>query len=133
MAAHIVYDTVLDQNGQPIAAALVTIRDADGTLVDTGGANPLVTDATGLWTATLDNGTYYLVISKGDDFISRTLTVCATDETAIRGAFYPAQFTFYQSQEYRQPEHVFNDNDQVAVDRGTNSQTTHIFSTCTIA
>jgi hypothetical protein len=80
MTPHVVYDTVTDQYGQPIAAAQVAIRDEDGALVDLAEGNPLITDATGLWSAVMLPGTYTLVISKGDDFISRTLEVCQNVE-----------------------------------------------------
>ncbi len=78
--AHSVYDTVVDQYGRPIAAALVTVRDEDGALVDLAEGNPLITDATGNWSAFMMPGTYTLVISKGDDSITRTLTVCQNVE-----------------------------------------------------
>jgi hypothetical protein len=77
MAAELVSNTVVDQHGQPVASALVTIRDASGALVTIPGeSNPVVTDSVGYWEALLDPGTYSLVISKGDDYISRTESVC---------------------------------------------------------
>jgi hypothetical protein len=78
---HSVYDNVVDQFGRPVASALVTIRDEDGALVSLGEANPMVTDSTGYWETTLDPGTYTLVISKGDDSITRTLVVCEAIRT----------------------------------------------------
>jgi hypothetical protein len=73
----LVSNTVVDQYGRPVASALVTIRDATGALATIPGAsNPVVTDSVGYWEAELSPGVYSLVISKGDDFITRTESVC---------------------------------------------------------
>lgn len=90
-------NTVIDQHGRPVAAAQVWIRDDEGALADTGGANPVITDAEGDWSAYLEPGTYSLVIMKGDDFISRGQTVCVTDEDVGAGRFIVFGYVYFDS------------------------------------
>ena len=71
--------TVLDQNGRPVSAAQVTIRDGVGALVAIPGGNPRQTDGSGTWSAPLEVGIYALVITKGDASLSRTLIVSPMD------------------------------------------------------
>lgn len=72
----LINNTLIDQYGRAVPAAMVWIRDDEGALVDLDGGNPVITDSIGAWSAELDSGTYELVMTKGDDFISRAQVVC---------------------------------------------------------
>lgn len=63
--------SVADHNGHPVAGATVSIFDPDGVLVD-----EVTTNAAGVWSAELDAGTYFLVITKGDALMTREIFVC---------------------------------------------------------
>lgn len=78
----IINNVVTDQYGRPVAAAQVSIFDDQGALVDLADGNPIITDSVGAWQADLDGGTYELVITKGDDFISREQFVCGPTSIA---------------------------------------------------
>ncbi len=91
----IISNTVTNQRGQPISGALVEIRDDQGALADTGGANPLVTDSRGFWQAELAPGaTFSLVISYGGSQLSRSQFVCGTNIIEVRGGIELAQIEF---------------------------------------
>lgn len=77
--------TIIDQDGAPVAAATIAVRDADGalvTLTDAGGnseANPLTTDLNGAYDVQVPAaGTYYLTVTKGQASLVLTKTVAST-------------------------------------------------------
>jgi uncharacterized GH25 family protein len=64
--------TIIDQDGAPVAAATIEVRDDAGSLVtltDADGnseANPLTTDSNGAYDVQVPTaGTYYLTVTKG--------------------------------------------------------------------
>lgn len=125
----LINNTLIDQYGRAIPAAMVWIRDDEGALVDLDDGNPVITDSVGYWTADLDPGTYELVFTKGDDFISREQFVCGDETTETRRGIANALLGWdssYRASDRSQLPGWFNEA------TGTR-QSARNFATCTIS